>query len=741
LVHGPTGNYADTDGDEWADALFYDTCVKNEDGQTYHAAVRIIDLSGLLNVNTAAGDSGTVTMPPITSPVHITLSDWLLHGHYSDVHAERCGATGTIDLNDLDKFYHNCAWRVLQPVAPYLPFAIGDEMHLRWLSESDWAVRAGRFYDKTRAGDLPLPESSRRFLTTWNCSRSLPRNPNGSDFTQALVLHDPDDPERNLLTNSDHRQNVYKRMKLMLTELGLGGTENDRERMAAHFVSNLWAYMSTEGSVDTPFEFSPEGTFTVYGLTEPEVVITEAYVKARNDGAGDRENEVHALELMSVSDSTDLSNYELLLAGTSTPIPLSGMLAAGGKEVFYTIIDDSDTGFLNLDGSVSSTDTDVIGAGVGLNLTQDIWLFKTVGATKVPIDIFKASQLGYTPLEEGEGYEDAQAEKDIRRDDDPDEPRYLVAEAFKLFEGSGNQLGQANGVSGEPDIALEAPYPVRVWLKDAALQDIGETRWIFFAGPHKDASDNYTPFTRAICEPWFLNAFPKDKLARGRFDFCVEDVNTGGFSPGTYPDIPYATTMGEFFTLIPGDTTRTPDERTYGRINVNTAPEYVLQFLPFPPYLDNEDGSYAIDLVDAIDSILAYRDLIQKGNSPNYQIATRESICGVSGLRASPGSQVAGFLSPGEAAIPLADYAETVLAGTVTESDADYLELRDSLYRAVSNLITVNSDVFAVNIRIQLREDQTDKVKGDWYYVAVIDRSNCRKRSDTPAVLLFSQVE
>ena len=66
------------------------------------------------------------------------------------------------------------------------------------------------------------------------------------------------------------------------------------------------------------------------------------------------------------------------------------------------------------------------------------------------------------------------------------------------------------------------------------------------------------------------------------------------------------------------------------------------------------------------------------------------------------------------------------------------------LYNSISNLITVNSDVYAVYIRIQLWSDSIGtpgtRLLYNWNYLGVIDRSNCRLDADTPAVLLFSQV-
>ncbi len=88
-------------------------------------------------------------------------------------------------------------------------------------------------------------------------------------------------------------------------------------------------------------------------------------------------------------------------------------------------------------------------------------------------------------------------------------------------------------------------------------------------------------------------------------------------------------------------------------------------------------------------------------------------------------SSVDGYLTPGEIAIPLARFVERELMGLETEEDrkaaqrkAYFLEARAFLYRAVANLVTVNSDSYAVLMYVDLGTPRN--------YLAIIDRSNCR---------------
>ena len=61
-------------------------------------------------------------------------------------------------------------------------------------------------------------------------------------------------------------------------------------------------------------------------------------------------------------------------------------------------------------------------------------------------------------------------------------------------------------------------------------------------------------------------------------------------------------------------------------------------------------------------------------------------------------------------------------------------------YSWASNSLTVRSDVYLAYIRVQVGDDE-DAVQGVRHYVAVIDRSNCRRRDDRPIVRMNARVE
>lgn len=216
--------------------------------------------------------------------------------------------------------------------------------------------------------------------------------------------------------------------------------------------------------------------------------------------------------------------------------------------------------------------------------------------------------------------------------------------------------------------------------------------------------------------------------------------------------------LSEFFTVLAGDPTREEDEkdpkRLYGKININTATRDVLERLPFQTNITLAGlNPPAITPTDAVSHILAYREM-EEFAARNYAFS-REGASGITNLHhykdptdptGTPVSEIRGFLTPGEVAVPLADYVTYAIwaryPGDLAQlqKEVGYIYARDTLYRSISNLITVNSDVFAVNMMVQLRAAD-GSVRQDWYYVAVVDRSNCRQGGHVPAVLLFSQVK
>jgi len=288
---------------------------------------------------------------------------------------------------------------------------------------------------------------------------------------------------------------------------------------------------------------------------------------------------------------------------------------------------------------------------------------------------------------------------------------------------------------------------------DYFLPSIADLCNIYLAGPIRDGTDR--PFTTEILRTDLSNAFA-DRLDIGRMptaklSAAVTSMADAAFNAATakYPDVPPGYMFHEFFTRTPGHQARTNErKRLYGMININTLAlpqnatfDCAAWWLPWPTStasgsVSTNSGNrlglglgsltYARDA--AISAIRQYRDQIGRAAS-----------MGITGLRSATGSNITGFMTPGEVGIPLAKYVDTLLTASSAEfeKDSDYVRARNCLFGYISDCLTTRSDMFACYVTVQYGRNAAGK---RWRYVAVIDRSNVIGPTDKAAVLLVSQM-
>jgi len=745
----------DADGDEKVDSPRWDsllqaTGVTDLQGVVMYVSPRVTDQAARICINTAA-DGTSLTVP--LHPSSVNLAGLLGGGNYATLHKTRCDGSS---LPIANRFDPELALRVMSPAtAAYTPFTGADELFLRWLGGGATSD-SGPLYDA-----MPnLPVSKRRNMTVYSASNTLVRHPVLADNFRTRTYLDT--------TTDANRQATYSRMVYMLAKLGIGAGNIGigspaRKRMAASFVANLWAYQSAGTTKAWAFQPASE-SFIAYGLIQ-RLVITEAYAYHNPDMDGDGDGTENdyvwgcAIELMNPTGADiNLSTYKLYGGPgmAASGVALSGTVAKnGGKIVLYNW-GDGGTGASHTDvGFPASVDDwkQVAGMSFVGNGNPTIRLTRTVvdgGAThNVPVDQVSAGDLGYNVPDVTAA--PAEERADIRRDDDLDRARYNVA-AYKDFSSTGHALGNDNGLTTD-DLSGEASFSVPIVRRGSAIASIGECMLVYLTGPMVDGTaSNGFPVnvkTTTNTSPLF-----GDIRVRGRLDPHPASIADDGYSPGDdYPDVPAATLLSEFFTLLPADDTR-GDElpfRVYGLININTATREVLEHLPWPTSVTVGSLSYNVNPAIVAEYVLAYRlkRMCLMGGRPNYATG-RSGASGITGLRTTGGTPSPAdamcFLTPGEIAVPLADYANYEMKCTKDAAiqtklkTKDYIEARDAIYRAVANVVTVRSDVYAVNIRVQLGSPLEDPVRL-WYYVAVVDRGNCLTPEDIPAILLFSRVK
>jgi hypothetical protein len=169
------------------------------------------------------------------------------------------------------------------------------------------------------------------------------------------------------------------------------------------------------------------------------------------------------------------------------------------------------------------------------------------------------------------------------------------------------------------------------------------------------------------------------------------------------------------------------EKRVKGRININTAPWYVISQLPWVSHRRN--GYNDPNLAKAI---VVYRDATKITGGPDYR------------TRPNPGIESIGQLCnvvDGSDDYRIDYYSR--LAGDQkvypdldpNDGAADDFEERDLIFARISDLVTVRSDVFTAYILVRIGVDGPQK-----RYMAILDRTGVTGPGDKVSVEAFQNV-
>jgi len=739
-ILGTSAELVDCDQDGTDDAYLVASGVINSEGKEYWVALKLIDLGGKINVNVAASNADTDLTTPL-SPANINLRGFVTDPAYlgtdasnPGIHNLRCGKDQGV-IVPLLEFWPQCGWRVMEPdtgTHSYLPFSVGDEAVLRWQGGGG-SARSGRLYKalKLAAADV---YNSRDDLTTFSVCRPMLMRAHSNGYRKVPL--DTSTPEK--------RQAIFDQVVRALEADLDWGDAAKRQRWAAHFVANLWAYQSA-GNTDAPWAFT-SGSVTAYGLV-PEIVITDAFAKHTKDTSTDPmvPNDDHAygyaIELMNPTKSAvNLASYQLSRNG-GAGAALSGSLAAnGGRKVIYSFGGGASKPTADVFfGTTTSGWTEMTGVDFSGSGTTILRINKQVAGKTVPVDqISTASdELDYSCTDKDAPGDDATRSK-YRDDRTTHRSRYNIAK-YK-DGGAGHKLGQTNGIGDGEFSGNIAKWSAKIIRSEAPLESLGEVARIYVVGPESNGGTlgsfpyNMTRIDRADLADAFM--FREDLMrSPGRTDYHpIRLSSLGGWGGGAFPDIPVAWEM--WFTSLqpfdedPSDEDAPKAEGLYGLLNVNTASKKALERLPFPENFSVGGTTYTVSATTAAEYIYNYREKLGS-------YANRASGAGMPELRDETNSLKKGIFCISEVAIPLGDYANNLMGGTAKAVNDDYIDGRDAIYRAISNSICVQSDSYALLIRVQLTKESGAYT---WTYLAVIDTSMCEETDDRPTVLMFTGI-
>jgi hypothetical protein len=686
------GTPADADGDGVSDSIWVTVKDMNSNkGKPIFAAVRIIDNGAMLNANTGFKFNPGSSIGNKQMDINLMALSWLpVRSNY--IVADEAALLNTRNPSG-GPYENDVIWNFGNLTGSYTPFDISDELEVRYrfivnMDEIDsrleaiprWVRNTSDFctpaqnlnkWIYTTCVDANLifsPDANyayRHIVTTYNCDRII--EPNGAkmfNINSASV---------------DNAYDVRDRIERAVVASGLDMVVYDPNQIAINLINYI------DDSNDINFITGNKGYY--FGFNRPSIYISEIDAIYQWD-TSDPPNlhASYAIELFNPYFGTDLidpSEWRIKISSMASPIYLTW---PGNTK--YCVIH-------NIDPAVSLTlppadSLNVSDSGLIFAANDIIELqrkvknllpvppnddFITVDANVVPADFVKplsSDTVKYTYSNQ----RDITPHKCIRR---------------LWHTAAAPALGNAKSF---PD---SFPCLIQAFTENRPFTSVGDIGRLFY-GPTYNYGGFGAPFTIPVNKP-------EDLLI---------DVNN-----------PLIQTVFKYLTVIdPCDhgVQAANESRIKGRININTAPWFVIAQLP---WVTN----------DLAQAIVAFRDKFDFGGL-DYYSDSRRIVMGVF----YPVREDKGFASIGELM-----NVTNILAGAVfpqydiqkhaykTSSDLTGLpdislapdgaendfEERDVIFARISNLVTVRSDVFTAYILVRIGAGGPQK-----RVIAILDRSN-----------------
>ncbi len=757
LKMGMNDWYVDTDGDGRIDALLVDTGVRDPVGNYYYAAVRVIDLCSLINVNIASRTGYNPTNPGVALPVApygaaydsgqtlgIVPTDMnagaaSLQLNVEALYEKRSRPHPSFNLVPISHYWYYYARCPSNPMPTYMPsgqryfpvFSLDDQLALMWLvdnsSKASYTAR-GRLVDAL--GEAKF-RSVRRFLTAYNNCRMLvlqvPRKAAGWPI-------DPDrfDQVRRANLNTADLQALYQAFHNAippnikgLTD-GAGNEPRDkRRRLAAQLAVCAIDFRDKDGDY-TVWDVPGAGNEKVFGV-ERQLFVSEVFFKIFRKEENVRVK-YSAIELFNPYDSDVSFKGAKLVQGGGEKIPSGGWPAltvpARGRVVIV-----SSRAAIPVH---ADTPTGRVVQIPGLDLSQGVKIYrarKADGAGEKDVLIAEVEKIDNLPDPEiGLGSQVAR-----QWDDRVDKARYALANDWQSppnsdytnNTGGGTMTADKTWLGRASDPNLYGNFkgnPTPVYVRNGGFVSIGDLFRIFHVGPGTGGSSLAG------------NLGDGGSIAVGRLD-ASQDIGNPPY-PGQVPAVHPACHLSEYFTVIDptcdgvdNDADGLVDEPTdptetavAGLLNINTAPRECLLCLPY--------------MTDAIvNQLFANRDKKQVwfrpfATSGEFLLAVRQ-VAAAKSNEYPPNYEVA-------------DDRKTDDGLEKSPNDLTKLQV---VYTRLANLITTRSDSFGVYITM-MRFKGSEAAAGNLAspdavrrYVAVVDRSECNKRGDWPRIVMFTEVQ
>jgi len=673
---------ADADGDGVGDSKWTKLGdVTSSKGKPIYAAIRIIDNGGMLNVNTAFKFDPGGRHETVDGSSQMQINLMALAGRASnpatlsneiDLLKTRANNGVGVDYRDLNKYEENVVWRYGEPNDSYTPFDISDELELRYrfllnntaidTRVEDWGVEFRRatlstpvtsggqqldawFKRAYDAGNVDPNYAYRHIATTYNIDRVI--DPNGRKMVNVNTAP----------LNQIHQT------------LLAGINSAERERIAAQLAANITDFRDGDVDVTT---FSAGGR-TYYGF-EAQPFISEIAFKISQSNPDNSTNNYFAIELYNPFNvDIPLSSFHLELrlnnAVVSTINLAPHVIASNSRFVITNSSAASGefgvTGLMSIglgkeDGNLVLAKYTLVSTdppSYTLSQRYDIYLLRKVGPADLYLDQQRTEDAWFA-------WDSAKGKSQFYCR--PDSNWNVI---YQNLESASNTLGKANAAT-----ATRKNYNLENFM--GRFVTAGDIARVVTFGPSTEPSDMIG--VRLAAEP------PEELI---RLDWR---------NPAFANILQYLTVIDP--TIFGWGLNET---RIKGRINVNTAPWFVMAQLPWmkPPIAQ---------------AIVAYRDTAAGGFR---SISELMQVAGMDFYSADP-ADLTTFpdLTPGDGA------------------GGDFEE-RDVIFSRISNLVTVRSDVFTAYILVRIGVDGPQK-----RVITIFDRSPVSSASDKVRIVALHPV-
>jgi hypothetical protein len=682
---GEVGNGlpADADGDGVADSRWVVIPdVNSSKGRPIYAAIRIIDNGGMLNVNTAYKFDPNEPRERIDghSQMQINLAALSQRGKNGTpaqtadkLHTWRCGTEPT----DLLLYEQKVIWRYGDPNGAYTPFDISDELELRnrflinlpgidsrienvWTNAfknldlrtpvtsdpclPDWFYRAQ--HDVMGLNDI---YSYRHIGTTCNMDRII-----RPDSSKMVNVNDAS--YRNQAEKNAYMDLLYSAIYRGLSDATFAG---NRVETAAQLAVNIVDFRDDNNDV-TSFDPDPPGGQIYYGFERPCIYISEL----------------------------DYNQVTIMTGSPPTPTTYKSYAVELYKPYSEDSIPGSGFWRIAVDGAPIGIDSWPAGKSFYVVQKQD-------PSARIPVDANAAGR-PYPLLVFA-----ANSRIELQRSviDPNGNPKYITVDSNQVpgWLVSGNGLR-----SFQRDITKHKCIR-RLWDSAAKAPTLGS------ANSYSDSSTGLIqarPANRSFTNIGEIGMiFRMSAYSQGPNPIGPSDNE---FAARLNLINPAFQQIFNYLTVIdPADHGQPLEEkRIKGRININTAPWFVIAQLPWM------QSSIAR-------AVVGYRDTAAKGFR---SIGELMNVAGMDYYKTSQPGDLLGFpdLTPG------------VSTG---DGAPDDFEERDVIFARISNLVTVRSDVFTAYILVRIGPNGPQR-----RVLAILDRSQVLSPTDKIKIIAIQPV-